>query len=302
MSEEAPNSQNDNPGQGPDQVAANHDWHESAPDWLKDMPYFRPTEDGQFRPLNEVTESLKNAAKLQGNISESHIRRVANDMSDDDKAALRNEAMKEYGLIAPPDPENAEAMRKHYQGLGMPEEASGYKAPDIEDFELQSDTLEQLREFAHANNWSQGQFDAYVNHLAEESRAGAAERSTWSTRQQEILKEKLGDAASQRIDMIAAAIGESAPEGFLDNLKGGKVDAQVVLMLDGLVQNMLSMGDESNEFVRQMNAAPRAMTPDEYRSKADELWEELQDMNQSNPEYDKKNAKRLEYISLANKG
>lgn len=301
MNEEAPSNPTDSGGAPPDPVAANHDWHESAPDWLKEMPYFRPTEDGQYRTLNEVTDSLKNAAKLQGNLSESHIRRVANDMSEEDKAALRSEAMKEYGLMAPPDPENPEALAKHYQGLGMPEEPAGYKAPDIEGFEIQEDTLGQLREFAHANHWTQAQFDAYVNHLASESATGESERTAWGEKQQSILKEKLGDALSQRIDMIASAIGDSAPEGFLENLKGGKVDAQVVMMLDGLVQQMIAMGDESNEFVRQMNAAPRAMTPDEYRAKANEIFDQLRDMAESNPEYAKLNAKRLEYISLANR-
>lgn len=283
-----------------DQVVENHDWHESAPDWIKELPYFRPGEDGAFRPRDEITAAIQNAAKIQGNMAESHIKVPTSDMADADVAAIRERALQAIpGLTVTPNLEDADAMREHYRSLGVPGEADGYKEPAIEGFTMDEKLAGDLRAFAHENNWTQGQYAAFVTRVAGEQQEGNQNAETRRGEQLSALKDKLGEATERRLQMIASALGDSAPEGFVDAMKTGKVDAGLVLALDGLVQTMIEMGDEGNEFVKQAKSNPSALAPEEARRKAGEIWQQLQDLSPSNPEYKRLNSKRLEYLALA---
>lgn len=270
---------------------------EPAPDWadvyntlpaeVQGMAFFKRGEDGMPPPLEQVVSGVSNMAKLHGNMAETHVRVPRHD----DPPEKAKESLERAVKMIP-------GLRVAEEGEDSlpPADIEGYKIPEGTDPE----TFKEIREFALSHKWGQQQFTDFVGRMVADGEASASKQADWKESQAGVLSEKLGEAKESRIAQTLAAVEGLAPEGFVDNVKAGNVDAGVVLMLDGLVQKMLELGEEGSQFVKQVGAGARTLTPIEHQQRAMELSAELQDMRPHDPLYNEKNAERMKHIARSN--
>jgi len=269
------------------------DWVNNLPDQLKDAPFFKPTSDGSVRTIEQVLSDLNNAAKLQGNLTESHIKIPSHDAADTDKAAARERILSLW-----PD------LRVVTEGEDTlpPAEVAGYKLPEGADG-LDTALLEDIGKFAIDHGWGQKQFSDYASKMVEAQNSSNETATQWQTDQAAKLNEKLGGAKEEHLGRVGAAL-ESAgatPE-YIAAVKAGQVDADLVMVLDNLVGQMIDMGDEGSQFIQQVNTGARSLTPSEHRDRATELFVTLQSTPKTSPKFKELNNKRMEHIGLGMEG
>jgi hypothetical protein len=267
------------------------EWVDTLPDKIKDAPFFRPTKDGTVRTVDEVFSALENAAKLQGNLSESHIKIPSPDAGDEDKAKAR-----ERILALWPD-----ELREVKEGEDTvaPEDHTGYKVPEGAEG-IDAAQLEDIAKFAHAHQWGQQQFADYAARMIASNESAVEGVTQWETEQAGKLTERLGEAKDVHLARVASAIEQAgaAPE-YVEALKSGKIDAELVMVMDNLVGRIIDMGDEGSQFVQQVNTDARPMTPEEHRDRVWELRASLKDVQKSDPLYRKVTQKIQDHIGLS---
>lgn len=259
-------------------------WYDSLPGEIQELPYFRRSEDGRPPELTQVIADITGIAKMQGNMSETHVKIPPPDASEEQQREYIQKAV-----------EKIPGIMEAKSGEKPPKEPEGYKIPEGMDPE----GVKAVREFAHKHQWGQDQFTEFVDRMAGEQKSAQDNQMMWQEQQKSILNEKLGAAREEHLARTAAALADYAPEGFIDQMMSGKLDANVVMMLDGLVHKMVEMGDEQSQFVRQVHAGARTLTPDEHRSKAMEIMGQLREMRAHDVGYEELNAKRMEHIAAA---
>lgn len=267
----------------------NPEWRDSLPEEIQNAPYFRPTDDGSPRTTEQIVADLTNAARLQGNLAESHIKIFNQDASDEDVQRFRERVLKaDPGLILKPEGYSA-----------VPDSADGYQAPQIEGFDAEAANLGAVRDMAAANKWTQAQFDGYLHQLAGEQRAGQENLTLWRNQQTAAINDQWGAAAGERIELAARAAEKMGSAEMAGKIRAGEVDAHVVLTIGNLAQQMRQMGGEQAQFHDQQGGRSGLMTPDEARAKADELGMKMLEMRPGDPQYQNMMIKRLEYMKMA---
>ena len=261
------------------------EWMDARPEALKDAPYFKASEDGTPRTVAQLVSDVTNAAKVQGNLSESHIRKPSTDAAQADIDAFRESVLKtDTTLMAKPEDHSP-----------VPTEADGYKDPTIEGFDQDTAAAKTL---ALANKWSQTQYEGFVTQMAADHKSGVEGRTTWLANQTALLTEKLGAAKADHIARTVAALTEAHPD-VATSVNDGSMDANVVLAIDALVHKMLEMGGEEGEFNSQAGQGGRSSTPSEATAKCKEIREEMMVTRQSLPRYAELQANLLHYTALS---
>jgi hypothetical protein len=266
------------------------EWVNSLPAELKDAPFLRPNKDGTIRPVTEVLSALENAAKLQGNLSESHIKIPSPDAGDDDKKAARDRILALW-----PD------LREVTEGEDTlpPEEVAGYKLPEGSDV-LDTTMVQDIGQFAIDHKWGQKQFTDYAAKMIEAQTTSTENATQWQKDQSAKLTEKLGAAKEEHLGRVASALEQAgATDDYVAAIKAGKVDAELVMVMDNLVGKMIDMGDEGSQFVQQVKTDARPMTPQEHRDRIWELRASLKDVQKNDPLYKRTTNKIQEHMTLA---
>lgn len=270
---------------------------DKAPDWadiyntlpaeVQGMPFFRRGDDGMPPALEQAVSGVSEMAKLQGNMKDTHVKVPGHDATPEQvKESLERAVKMIPGLRIASEGEDSLP----------PTDIEGYKIPEGTDPE----TFREVREFALAHKWGQGQFTEFVGRMVADGEANSAKQATWKEDQAAVLASNLGDAKDQRIAQTLAALDGIAPEGFVEKVKAGDMDAGVVLMLDGLVQQMLELGEEGSQFIKQVNAGARTLTPVEHGQRAMELMDKLREMRPHDVGYEQMNADRMKHIARSN--
>lgn len=259
------------------------EWRESLPDALKDAPYFKQPDDGSTRTVDQIVADLTNAAKLQGNMAETHLKIPSPDADAETLAKFKERVLQlDNTLTVKPDDFSP-----------VPDE---YEAP--EGFEGDFDSIRTLAKEA---KWTQAQLDTFLAKADAEKLAGQAKQSEWTQEQGKILDEKLGAAKADHIARTAAMLMDNSPE-LATSMMDGSMPANIVLAFDAMATKMLEMGGEPGQFNQQAGAEARAMTPDEAGMKADEIRGEMLSMNPGTPAHERAMNKLLEYQRLAMAG
>lgn len=260
------------------------DIYDTLPTEVQEMAFFRRGDDGMPPPLEQVVSGVSNMAKLHGNMQDTHVKVPGHDATPEQvKESLERAVKMIPGLRVASEGEDSLP----------PSDIEGYKIPEGTDPE----TFKEIREFALAHKWGQGQFTDFVGRMVADGEANSTKQAAWKEDQAAVLAEKLGEAKDQRIGQTLAALEGIAPEGFVDRVKAGDVDAGVVLMLDGLVQKMMELGEEGSQFIKQVDAGARTLTPVEHGQRAMELMDKLREMRPHDHGYTEMNAERMKHIA-----
>jgi hypothetical protein len=266
------------------------DWVNNLPDALKDAPFFKPPGDGSVRTIDQVLSDLTNAAKLQGNLAESHIKIPSVDAADSDKAAARERILSLW-----PD------LREVTEGEDTlpPEEVAGYKLPEGAEI-LDATQVADIGQFALDHKWGQKQFSDYAAKMIEGHTSNTENATQWQTANTAKLTENLGAAMTEHLNRTAAALEASgATPEYVAAIKEGKVDADLILVMNNLVGKMVDLGDEGSQFVQQVNTGARELTPMEHRDRVAELRGSLDGVPRGGPKYVDIQNKIREHIGLS---
>lgn len=272
-------------------------WIEQLPEPLRDAPYFKPTDSGEPRQIEQVIADLTNAAKLQGDLTSTHIRIPAND-DQDALAAARAKAMEKIpGLTALPGEDDEAGWEAFYKSAGRPEAADKYKVPEDKDGRLTGINLDQLREQAFKNGLTQKQFTNYVNGIM-------GERATMTEAQQAQieagrakLKEKWGAAYDERKALVGAFLKQDAtvPAEIREAFESDMLNPETVMWLHSLAD---SISTEDSQLTGQRTSNSE-LTPDEAAEQLSDVEARLSKMRKGDPDYQRLIDKRMKLIRQA---
>ena len=263
------------------------EWYENLPEALKDAPYFKPPESGEHRTIEQVVSDLGNAAKMQGNLHNSHLRIPSADAAEEDIAKFRDKVMELDKTLTV----------KAEDFSPVPGEAKDYKDPDVDGFA--EGELDPIRQLAVDAKWTQDQYQRYVSKLADDKTQGVENNTTWLAEQQTLIADKLGAVKDEHLSRTASALEGVLPDATLQALKDGKIEASIVLAMDHLVHKIIDMGTEDGQFEKQADGGIRPMTPDDAMERCNELRTLAMTQRPGSPEHTRTLGKLVEYQKLA---
>ena len=274
-------------GGGGEGEGAAIDWKADLSDELRAAPALANIAD-----VGALAQNYLDQAVFLGNA----IRPPGPEASDEDKAAFFAKVQEHAGsaLVPRPDPEDAESREAFAKAMGRPDEASGYAAPEIENFNVE--LFDSAREMFHKLGLTQEQ----AHGLAEFRHAEMTDQYNavvaTMTQQHSELQQEWGMTYQPRLEALGVWLtAENAPKEITEGVK--EMPANQIKFLHGLMAR-LGEGEGGSQH-QQGGADGGALPPAEALARAQELLGRLSKMNPGDNEYAALSAKRLEYMKLA---
>lgn len=237
------------------------DWKTGLPDDLRANPAL-----ADFKDVGALAKSFVDTQTYVGN----SIRVPGADASDEDRSGfIQKLTDKAPELMIRPDFNNEEQSREFFRTLGMPEEPSGYKVPEIEGVDLPEERVQFLQKIAHEAGVTDGQFQKFVSKALE---ADATSMAAFNATQKEAmvaLRNEWGLAYEERISAakkVATATG--APPELISSIEAEKVGADTYKWL---FQVSKQLGAEGVVVGNQGNPPSTHITPDEASNRINEM-------------------------------
>lgn len=272
------------------------DWMENLPAELKDAPFLRATAEGP-RDIAQVVADLNDAAQHMGN----SIRIPGPDAGDEAMVQFRQRAVdKVPGLMVIPNQDDAESMASVFRTMGMPEEASGYRLPEIEGLEMSDEQAGALRAAAHGLNLTQKQFEAMVATQHEQGKAALDGQNAALQEGLNALKGEWGAAYDTRVGEVKAILQKiDAPQHIIDMAEAGTLQASELKMFYAIAD---MVGTEGSEIGDQPNQSKTVMTPAQAEAEMTEIENRADDPlgNVMHPDHERLSKRMVELMMLAN--
>lgn len=249
-------------------------WLESLPAELRDAPYLAKAESPQ-----DALGKLQHAAKLVG----TSVRIPGEDASEDDRATFYAKMAEIDGVARLPTHDDIDGVMTLLAKLGYPEEHTGYKLPEISDFEWDSSTGEDLRKYAHKAGMTPGQFTAFATQIAEREALSATTAKSELEDSQKALRTDWGDTLEDREALIRGWMEKSeAPESLRTMLNDRNLDLET---MNWLHQTAKQFKGEVTPVSKDGNSPTPTMTPGQAGEKMDKILSDLSSMRDSHPRY-----------------
>lgn len=211
--------------------------------------------------VEALATQLVNAQGLIGN----SIRIPSENASDEDRAKFRQTLLERVPGLSEVNAEDPEAYRATMRQLGAPEDATGYRLPELPEG---LEPVDGFNEWAHEAALTQAQFETIAKRFTEASVAGAEQQMAAHNAEMEALHREWGYAYEQN---NAAALGAAkltkAPEDFIEAMEAGRVSANWVRYFATLAENYTE-ADIDDGGRRQQQAE---MTPAEAQAQINEI-------------------------------
>lgn len=262
------------------------EWATDLPEAMHNLPHLKASES-----MEGFINSVTNDASYRGN----SIRIPGEDASESDVAEYRAKLQAgDTNLMATPNRENADEMAATMGFLGMPEKAEDYKAP--KDMEIDGEVLGKLKGEAHKMQMTQGQFEAQLTIMSENSSTAKEAAKQAMATDVATLETEWGATYSERMKEVGdfLAKDKSAPAEIVEAFKSKSLNATSIKWL----HNMAMLGDESTEGSDQSGNSSGNVTPEEARSQVQEIFGKLATLSPSSDEYRVLNAKRVELTRM----
>lgn len=251
-----------------------------------------------FDTLDDAIKGYIDLKSYQGN--SLHI--PGEDTNEEQRAEFANKLVEKVpSVMLRPDPDNADQTKEFYRSAGMPEESSGYEAPEVElpdGMKKNEDRLEFFKGLAHESGLNKSQFKKIMEGVEKadiETTISAQESHQKAT---DALNTEWGAAADER-KQAALNIAEKtgAPESLVEAIKSGTVPPELTKWIYGL---STAIGSEGTNLANNQQTKPGKMTPDEAKDKIAEIY-----ANKEHPFHKsdlRAQKKMLELVVLANPG
>lgn len=244
------------------------DWKEGLPAELVAAPYFRSAPN-----LEQAIADMSRAAENQGN----SIRIPGPDASDEARGEFYDRiAEKAPGLMRKPADDDQAAYDSILTTLGRPEDASGYKLPEVDGIALTDEKAGEFKAMAHAAGLTGKQFDAMMKSMLTKDAEGLTAREADHASRLGELKGEWGAAHEQRMAKITKMLeATGADPALLESVTTGKADAQALRWFHSLA-DQLGSGSEGGAVGAQGKTEPAPiLTPDEALAQLGELEAKL---------------------------
>ena len=274
-------------GEGEGGQAAPVDYRLGLSEELRSAPVLQDIGDVASLAQNYVDQSV-----FLGNA----IRPPGPDASDEDKAAFFAKVQEHAGtaLVPRPDPEDAESREAFAKAMGRPDEATGYAAPEIENFN--AEMFDAARPLFHKLGLTQEQAAGLAEYRHQEMTDQYNAIVATMTQQHSELQQEWGMTYQPRLEALTTWLtAENAPKEITEGVK--EMPTSQIKFLHSL---MARLGAGEGQTQHQHGGADGgAMAPAEALARANELMTRLHKMNPGDTEYAGLAAKRVEYMKLA---
>lgn len=266
------------------------EWLENLPEELRDVPFLSKADNAK-----DAAAKLHHAAKLVG----TSIKLPDDKTSDEDRQKFYERLNDVPGVAKMPESDDIEGVVGLLKKLGYPEDHTGYKLPEIADFEWNEDMADQLRKYAHESGMTPGQFTAFASRIAgqEHEADQTAEAALHET--QKALRLDWGDTLEDREALIRGWLTKSdAPESLLKGINDRSLDVGTMNWLHSVAKEFK---DETTPISNDGKLAT-SVDPGEARVKIPEILDQLVGMSEADPRYRKLQADLVEMQTIASGG
>jgi len=263
-------------------------WRDALPDDIRESDTLKDVAD-----VGSLAQQFIDQSKYLG----TSIRLPGEDANDEARAEFRQKLMdKNTGLMEVPNLEDADSMASIYDTLGRPKEAGDYDRPEVEGIKLDDNKFTPITEAAHKAGISKRQFASIMNEALRIDAEAFQAESGKRNEDTKALKTEWGPAYEEKL-ATASKLAEltEAPEGLVNAIKEGTVDASTLRWLDKIGAQL---GGEASEIINQGQGDNGAVTKSEALMRSQEILETLTDMNQSDPRYSELMKKRMSYMEI----
>ena len=281
MSEET-NDQTETQTSEPTGTEPSGTWYDTLPDNLKGAPFFKPDKTPE-----QIIADLENAAGHMGN----SIRIPGPDATDEQRKEFLAKAVEKLPGIMPV-PEDDADVEAVLEKLGRPKQATDYRLPE-------GVSADDLGEGFMADAWALGltqkQFTDLVGKQVAQRQAAQEGAEAFSKETQAALQAEWGMAAEDRLSDVRAYLNtEGAPDGLKAAFEAGQMDQHTIKWLYSVVEATT----EKAQLQEQASGREGRLTPYEAREQAQEIWQKLYELPQTDPRRAELLAKRRELVKM----
>lgn len=222
--------------------------------------------------LADVTsmESLAKQFVDQQKFIGNSIRVPSDEAGDGDRQAFTDKLLKHApNLMHRPNFDDPEQSKEFYRAIGLPEDHSGYAAPEIEGLQLPEERVNFLRETAYKHNLPAKQFEGMMTDILTADAVHAAQQKETLTASQTALGQEWGMAHEGRVNAVHNMLRQmEAPEALQKAFTDGNVDGPTIKWLHTVAKQL---GGSGHELTKQQGSQEN-MTPDEAKSRIGEIY------------------------------
>ena len=288
VASEVPGQLPASPAIGPPVLPGTADWKAGLPDEMRANPGLADIAD-----VNGLAQQVLDLQAYQG----TSIRLPGPDATPETRA----EFLKKLGdhvpeLIPAPQPDDKEGTAALWKHLGRPDEATGYKVPEVEGAD--SDKVIAAMPDLFALGLTQSQFDGIV--ALDVKRQGEAQAGAASSLQagHAELHAEWGLTYEPRVARAKAFAAKSgAPAGLVEAIGANAVDALTIKWLHSLSEAVGTEGLQMGAV--EGGAEPGAIPPADALARATECLEAMVNMRPNDPRYQALMDKRMMYMKMA---
>ncbi len=264
---------------------------DQLPEALRETPWLKEAQSAE-----EAHNKLVHAAKLVG----TSIRIPDAEADDDTKAAFYSKLAEVEGVTVLPTHEDIEGVVGLLQKLGYPEDHTGYKLPEIPDYEWNESQGETLRQYAHKAGLTPGQFDALAKQFAEQGQVTKAETENQLNEARKAIRMDWGDTLEDRESLIRGWLEHSeAPDSMKNLLKDRKLPLETMNWLHGIAKQFK---DNVQPISSDGKGGEPVLTPGEAHEQIQNTLRDMTNMPESDPRYGPLKQKLVTLHKLAKGG
>jgi len=248
-------------------------WIDELPAELQAAPFIAKAESAA-----DALGKIQHAADYMGRA----VKLPTEETSDEDKAKFYQKiADGTPDLVRIPDGEDADALAAFNTKFGVPEEVKDYEAPEVKDWDWDSDYVQTLRGYAKEAGMNKRQFTKFMDALA-----------THGVEQDEVdrlnvdkvandLKKSWGAAYEDRMTLVKQWMALSkAPPELTDLVESGNMTPDA---MEWLHETAKKFSGDVGDATDKDKLTPGQLTPLEAQEKIHEIMNDPAYFDASNP-------------------
>jgi len=238
-------------------------------DWRAGLPEDIAGHD-LVRNSTDVAALAKQAIDMQAYQGNS-IRIPSEHASDEDRAATRDKLRQHFPELVEADVSSAEVQRDLQRRMGLPEEATGYRPPELDFAPQDTALLNGFTPLAHEAGLTQGQYETIVGRMTEDQQAQrAAAESERVSAVDALYAREWGFAKDAKLAAAAVVAQELRKDGL-------EIPEDLSQLGAGALRAFASLGERLGGEGASLQGdsgfgADAPMTPSEAEAQLDEIY------------------------------
>lgn len=229
------------------------------------------------------------------------IRVPGPDATDEDRAKFHEKLLNNApDLMLKPNAEDEQAMETLFQQMGRPEKASEYEVEIPEGLEFPQERLDLIKDLAYKNGLSRRQLKGVLDELNAHDLQQESAAAEFLQNSQKELANEWGVMYDKHMDATRGMLEKTgAPKQLVDAMEAKALNADTIKWLHSLNKQL---GTEGIEISNQDSQGNGMYAPEEAAARADEIFNKMMDLPESDPQYARLMKKRHDLIKMSHAG